>query len=445
MSMLINGLSGLTAAQQVLNTTSQNIANINTPGYSRQEAILVARSDGNHARLSPGSGVEVTELRRVSDDYRIAALWRANSQSGYDDQMETLIVQAEDIVGGSELSISTGIDDLFAALNAAAEAPESIATRQQILASADSLANRFNQLVGNLNMQERQIDEQTVANVSDINSQLKSIAQLNEKIADVQARGGNTSQLEDTRDLAVQELSKNLDVSTQRFPDGRMNVSLGGGQPLVLGNNASTMSIQNGDLKLDFKGQNFPVTRAGGHLGALLDYKSGTLEELRGGLNDQAENLAVRLNGQLDAGFDLNGDPGAELYAFDATDPAASLRITDGITPESLGFIGDDGGTPVGGVGDNTNLLEVIALKSEFYDDYTGLMGSLAIQSGRVQAEASASKGLLADAQNRRDSVSGVNQDEEAIRLMEFTQAYQANARVISTANHVFDTLMGMF
>lgn len=446
MSLLGNGLSGLTAAQQVLNTTSQNIANINTPGYSRQEAVLASRNDGSYGRANPGAGVEVTSLRRIADDYRMAALWRATSQSGFDNQMQILVEQVEGIVGGDELSITRGLDTFFAALNAAAEAPQSSANRQQILASADALANRFNQLANNLQLQERQVDEQAVAMTASVNSQAAGVAQLNSKIADIQARGGNTSQLEDQRDLAVQKLSEALDLRTQKSADGRMSVSLPNGQPLVMGNSAASLSLENGNLNLQFKNQSFPVGKAGGQLGALMSYKTDTLADLRTRLNAQASNLADTLNAQLGEGFDANGDPGVPLFTYDATGAAASIRVVPGMTADQLAFIdGDGAGNPIGGSGDNGNLLKIVALKSGFYDDYSGMIGDVAIQSAQIQAQASASHSLVEDARNRRDAVSGVNQDEEAIRLMNFTQAYQANAKVISTADQIFNTLMGMF
>ena len=360
--------------------------------------------------------------------------------------MQTLVMQAEDIIGGSELSVSTGIDSLFAAFNAAAEAPQSTATRQQILATAGSLAHRFNQLAGNLGVQARQVDEQSAALVASINSQTGSIGRLNEKISEVLAKGGNTSQLEDQRDLAVQALANSLDIRSQRMPDGRLNITLTSGQPLVLGNKASAVTLVGDELKLELKGQDFPITHSGGQLGALQGYKHGTLAGLQASLDQQAANLAASLNDRLMAGFDLNGNPGAALYQFDPADPAASLRLSAGIQPDHLGFIVDDGtGNPAAGSGDNRNLLQVISLKAGFYDDYTGLLGGLAIESAQIQAETNASKGLLTDAQSRRDSISGVNEDEEAVRLMEFTRAYQANAKVINTAGQLFDTLLGMF
>lgn len=444
-NMLGNALSGLNAAQTVLNVTSQNVANANTPGYSRQDATLASRADGSPSRLSAGNGVEVSDIRRIADEFRTSALWRAGSQSGYDGQMRTLVEQAEDIIGGDELSLSAGIDTLFAAFNAAAEAPQSMATRQQILASADALANRFNQLAGTLDMQERMISEQMSAQVDTVNSQLGNVARLNQRIADVQAQGGNTAQLQDQRDLAIKELSGHLDLRTQTFPDGRINVTLAAGEPLVLGDRASSLSLDGDELSLAFKGQSFPVTRAGGELGALQDYRQGTLADIRGRLNDQAENLAQSINDQLEAGFDLDGNPGTALYQFDPAAPAGSIRVAD-IDPEQLAFRGDNGsGAPLGGQGDNTNLLAVVDMKSGFYDDYTALVGDIGIESAQVQASASASRALVEDAQQRRDSVSGVNQDEEAVRLMEFMQHYQANAKVISTADQTFNTLLGMF
>jgi len=446
MSLLGNALSGLTAAQQVLNVASQNIANVNTPGYSRQEAVIHARTDGSHGRLSPGAGVEVTSLRRIADDYLVASLWRASSQAGYDSQTETLLGFAEAVVGSEELGITTGLDSFFAALNAATEAPQSIAARQQILASGGALASRFQQLSANLTLQERQINEQTAANVATINSQLENLALLNRKIMEVQGKGGNTSQLEDQRDLALGELAKFMEVRTQRYPDGSMSVTLPAGQPLVMTGKAATLQISNGELSLTMKNQTFPIDSTGGQLGALLDYQHNTLADLRTRLNEQAETLATAINDQLQQGYDLNGDPGIALFVFEPNGAAGTLRINPQMTAEQLAFIGDDGlGNPVGGAGDNSNLLEVVALKANFYDAYTSLVGDVAIQSAQIQAQATASNSLLQDAQSRRDGVSGVNQDEEAIKLMNFIQAYQANAKVVSAADQLFNTLLGMF
>src|SRR5690606_36573951 len=288
--------------------------------------------------------------------------------------------------------------------------------------------------------------EQAAANVATINTRLENLALLNRKITEVQAKGGNTAQLEDQRDLAVGELAKFMDVRTQRFPDGSLSVTLPAGQPLVMTSKAATLKCDMGLLSRTRKNQTFPIDSIGGQLGALLDYQNQTLAGIRTRRDQQAEQLATAINDQLQQGYDLNGDNGIALFTFEANGAAGTLAINPQMTADKLAFIGDDGtGNPVGGAGDNGNLLEIVGLKANFYDAFTGLVGDVAIQSAQIQAQASASTSLLQDAQSRRDGVSGVNQDEEGIRLMNFMQAYQANAKVVSAADDLFNTLLGMF
>lgn len=446
MSLLNNGLSGLQASQYAMNVVSQNIANLNTQGYSRQDALMVARNGGGFGTLNAGDGVEVTQLRRINDSYLTASLWRANTKSGYDSQYSTMISQMEAVFGSDELSISNGLDSFFSALSAASSAPQSIAPRQQVLATAEALANRFKQLSGNMDVQEKQLDEQADATLVDINTQAQSIATLNQTIIEVKAKGGNTSALEDQRDELVLALSKQVTVKTTQQDDGSLTITLSGGQPLVMGSRSATLSRAGDDISLKFVNETFSLNNIGGSLGANRDYKLGELASLRSDLNAQAQSLADQFNTQLAAGFDLNGNPGTPLFSYDPTNPAGSLDLDPAITPEALAFTGDDGtGNPVGGIGDNSNLLVMVEMKTGLYDDYSKLLGDLAVRSGQAQSLATASESLQLDALNKRNSVSGVNQDEEAAKLMQYIQSYQANAKVISAADEIFSTLMGMF
>jgi flagellar hook-associated protein 1 FlgK len=443
MSLLVNGLSGLSASQQMLNVASNNIANINTPGFTRQEGQLVSRSDGS-AGFNPGNGVEVSGMRRIADEFSTAALWRAGSQVGYHDKMETLLGQAEGIIGSKSLSISEGVDKFFASLNGAASNPNLTASRQQIIASADSIAGRFNQLSTSLDLQDRQILDEAKGIVKGLNGITENIGKLNLAIANADAKGANTSSLQDQRENLIKELANEVDVRTYKLDDGRINVNLSNGQPLVLGSSASTLSMTAGNLKLDMNGQTFSADDSGGRLGALMDYRNDSLVGMKSDLNLQAETFANDMNSQLAAGFDLNGNPGAALFTYSAPGEAGSLRVSDTITPDELAFIGDDGfGAPIGGPGDNTNLISMVALKDGFYDAFNSLVGGLGIKSAASQAEAGASRSLLESAQYQRDAISSVNQDEEAVKLMTYTQAYQANAKVISTADQIFNTLLG--
>lgn len=443
MSLLSNGLSGLLAAQHALNVASQNTANVNTPGYSRQEALLAARESGSFGRLDAGNGVTVTGLRRVADSYLTAAVWRSTSHQGFDSQYQTLIGHVEKLFGSDELGITTGLDSFYAALNSAADSPQSTAPRQQILNTAEALTNRFNQLAANIDLQDRQIDEQADALLTQANTKLQELAKLNRSIVEVVSKGGNTAALEDQRDQALEDISQWMDIRVSRQQDGGFAVSLATGQPLVLGSAAATISRAGDTFSATLGGQTLPMTgRIGGELGALVAYKVEELQPLRNALNTLASDIADQINDQLALGVDIQApaQPGVPLFSYDPLSPAGSLKLDPGMTYDKLALA-----APGAGPGDNRNLLLLLDQKDGFYSDYTGIVGGLAVRSGQIQAEASASTQLMRDAAARRDAVSGVNMEEEAAQLMRYMQTYQANAKVISSADQLFDTLMAMF
>ena len=441
MGMLSNGLSGLIASQASLNVVSQNVANANVKGYSRQEAVQGTRTGNSNNGLEAGQGVQVNDIRRVTDDYLNNNLWRATSSMGRNETFSDYLVQAEQLFGNDNLSVSTGLDGFYDALNFASESPQSIAPRQQVVASAEALARRFNSLAANLDTQRTQIIEQADASIAQVNTLAAEIGTLNQKIVEAQAQGGNASALEDKRDETLKEISELIEVRVARQSDGSMDISLTGGQPLVLGNSAATLVRTGSDFSLQFATQSFPFSGdVGGKIGGLLAYRDDVLDTVDAELNTIAQTLADDFNNQLALGEDLNNNPGGAVFAYDPLDPAGSLSVAAGFQAEDLAF-----GAPGTGGGDNSNLLSMIDLKDGHYDAYTGLVGDMAIQSAQAQAEYSASVSIANEALAKRDSVSGVNLDEEAMNMMTFMQAYQANAKVISGADQLFNTLMGMF
>lgn len=233
MSLLNIGASGLNAAQIALNLTAQNIANVNTIGYSRQEAMMGSLS--GFGRLDNGAGVEVTGVRRVTDDYLVTQHWRSRSATGSSYAFHQYINTTEQLLGSESMNIAKGLDSFFASLSAALDSPETPAQRSQIVSSAGALANRFTQLDESLVTQEKQIDDQLSSTVSQVNSYLSQLAELNVQIGDQAAKGVNTSALEDSREQIVRELSTYMEVRVNRQSDGAFAISLPQGQPLVLG------------------------------------------------------------------------------------------------------------------------------------------------------------------------------------------------------------------
>lgn len=444
MAIFNNGLSGLLASQQMLNLTSQNIANMNTDGYTRQGGVLVSRA-GDGGKLNAGNGVEVAQLFRISDEYLENALWSAHSQNSYDKQYQSLLTQAETVVGSESVSIAGGVDGLFTALSQATNSPESETARGQVINEAGVLADRFNQIFENISLQERQVIEQSEALIKSTNAMAANVADLNKKILDLESQGGNTNQLQDQRNLAIQELSKSLDLKINRLDNGYVSLTGPNGQPIVSGSKSATLSLSGTGIQATMSGLTFDINNPGGQLGGLQDYKNTFLVDLKTDLNAQAVSIADDINNQLAAGFDKNGNPGAPLFTYNPTAPGETISTT-AIAPDELAFIGDDGfGNPVGGVGDNQNLQEILKLRPNFYDAFSSLIGDIGIESRQAQLMADSSANYLNDAKQRRDSVSAVNQDEEAVNLMKFNEAYQANAKVIGVSSDLFDTIMGMF
>jgi flagellar hook-associated protein 1 FlgK len=439
MSMLNIGFSGLNAAQIALNVTAQNIANVNTIGYSRQEAMMGSLS--GFGRLDNGMGVEVTGVRRITDDYLVSQHWRSRSSTGASYSFHQYINTTEQLLGSESMNIAKGLDSFFASLSAALDSPETPAQRSQIVSSAGALANRFGQLNESMLTQEKQIDDQLNSTVSQVNSYLKQVAELNTQISEQASKGVNTSVLEDSREQIVRELSTFMEVRVNRQSDGSFSLSLPQGQPLVLAGSSSNLSLAGDSLSLSFGPQSFDVPKLhGGSLAGVIEYRTTVLRPLRDELNQIAKKLADDFNAKQSGGVDLHGNPGKSLFTYDPLNPSGTLKIADGFTGDDLAFAKAGGGS-----GDNRNLQELLTIKDSQYDAYSALLGRMAVQSGQAKATMEADANMEKQLATKLISVSGVNTDEEGVKIMAYTKAYQANAKVISTSDQLFNSILNMF
>lgn len=439
MSLLSIGFSGLNASQIALNISAQNIANVNTIGYSRQEAMMGSLS--GFGRMDNGMGVEVTGVRRITDDYLVSQHWRSRSATGSSYAFHQYINTTEQLLGSESMNITKGLDSFFASLSAALDSPETPAQRSQIVSSAGALANRFGQLNESLLTQEKQIDDQLGSTITQVNSYLKQVAELNTQIGEQASKGVNTSALEDSREQIVRELSTFMEVRVNRQSDGSFSLSLPQGQPLVLAGSSSTLFLAGDTLSLSFGPQSFEVPRLqGGTLAGVLEYRTTVLRPLRDELNQIAKKLADDFNAKQAGGVDLNGDPGKPLFSYDPLNPSGTLKVADGFIGDHLAFAKAGGGN-----GDNRNLQELLTIKDDQYDAYSALLGKMAVQSGQAKATMEADANMEKQLATKLSSVSGVNLDEEGVKVMAYTKAYQANAKVISTSDQLFNSILNMF
>jgi flagellar hook-associated protein 1 FlgK len=458
MSILNNALSGAVASQVALSAASQNIANLQTKGYTRQAAILaaVAPSSGSNGA---GNGVQVTSLMRFSDTYKSQQLWSSNSELGAYSQSQTYLTQLEQVMGNDDASLSTGVDQFFTAMNAVAADPSSTPLRQQVVASAGLLSQRFNSLNTVFTSQLTSIRQQRSSLIDSANSSITSIASLNAQIANANATGSNASSLVDARDQAIDTLSNLMGVTVSDQPDGTRDVSLKSGQSLVLGGIAGTLATVGGTTGAD---QNFTLTiagstfaldpaKSGGQLGGLSTYMQDTLLPMQQGVADMASQIAGKVNDQLAAGYTAAGTSGAPLFTYNAGNTSNMMQVADGFQTSDLAFSSDPAAP-----GDTGNLQALVAIQSQpitvtklgsvtISDADTQLVGRLAVDSQQNKSALSTAQSLRDQATSDWQSTSGVNQDEEAVNLVEYQNMYQANMKVISVANALFDATLAMF
>ncbi|MCL1050879.1 flagellar hook-associated protein FlgK [Shewanella abyssi] len=454
MSMLNIGMSGLNASMAALNATSNNVANAMVPGYSRQQVMLSSVGNGVYGS---GSGVMVDGVRRISDQYEVAQLWNSTSNLSFAKAQASYLGQVEQIFGSEGNSISAGLDLLFASLNSAMEQPNEVAHRQGVLNEAKALTQRFNSISEGLNSQVTQVEGQIGASAKEINSQLQIIARFNADIQKSNASGNVPLALLDARDAAVDDLSKIVDVNVVDDGNGMLNISLAQGQPLLSGPTASTIMVkadpanpQFSQISIQFGQSSFPLDEtAGGNLGALIDYRDNSLVDSMAFIDELAVTMADEFNALLAGGTDLQGNtPTQDLFSYDPINPAGSLSMTAGFTADMLAF-GKDG-TP----GDNSNLKDLLGLADKSFtfasmgvsttmgDAFASKIGQLGSSSRQAQMSQDTAAKLQLEAQSQWASTSGVNMDEEGVNLIIYQQSYQANAKVISTADQLFQTIL---
>ena len=234
MADLLNiGLSGLSASKSQLSVTGHNISNVNTPGFSRQDASQATRTPQFSGAGYVGSGTTLVEIRRSYSEFLTSQLRSSTSLSSDVEAYKSQIDQLDSLLAGSTTGITPALQKFFSALQTAAEDPANIPARQLVLAEAEGLARRFNTVSDRLTEQNNFTNKQMAAVTDQVNRLAGSIGSLNDAIATASANGKQPNDLLDARDEAVRQLSTYIGISVTPQDDNSFNISVGSGQPLV--------------------------------------------------------------------------------------------------------------------------------------------------------------------------------------------------------------------
>ncbi|NBU26078.1 MAG: flagellar hook-associated protein FlgK, partial [Gammaproteobacteria bacterium] len=317
--------SGLQAFRQALDVTGQNISNVNTDGYVRQRADLVARESTPTGSSWVGNGVEVRRLERLVDDYLVDQSRGARSAASRLDVYAGQSARVAGLLGASSGGLSSALQQLDNAIQGVAADPSSLAARQGLVSTLYSTAGQLRGLDGRLRDLESEINGRIASEASAVDSIAKGLADLNRAMGAARAStGAAPNGLLDQRDKLLDQLAEKVAIRVVAAGDDKVNVFMGNGQALVLGENASKVALVRDPadalrqrLVLQKGGTTEDVTDSisGGTLGGLHDFRREVLDSSRNEVGRIAAVLSSVLNAQHAKGIDLLGTAGGDLLS----------------------------------------------------------------------------------------------------------------------------------
>jgi flagellar hook-associated protein 1 FlgK len=438
---LATALSGLMADQGAMQTTTNNVANVNTPGYSREEAVLVASDPVVLEPLTFGTGVTLQSVESIRDPILESQIQQQSQAQGQFSTLTSALQQTQVNFTTSTGDIGTQISNFFDSINQLSTNPTDLSLRQTVLTAAGNLSTSFNNTANNLTQQQQDLDLSVVQTVQQINQLSQQIAQLNGQISNLQNVGESAGTFVDQRTQAIDQLSSLVDVSV--IPsDNSLTLTTGNGAPLVVGQESFQLQTQPTASGLhdiySQAGADITSQITSGQLGGTLQARDQAIPAIQTQLDTLASGLATAVNTVQAGGFDLNGAAGTNLFnppPVNGVGAAASLSVA--ITDPSLIAASSDGSA-----GSNGNAEAMYALNSQAIiggqsptDYYSGIVFNVGNDTSNASAEQTASGLVLQQLNDQRSSISGVNLDEEAANMVQYQDAYAASAQVVTTIN----------
>ena len=449
LSIAVQALNADTGALQ---GTNNNIANANTPGYSRQTVIFQEATPTENGSLSMGDGVVLEGFQSVRDELvQTQIQQQTQSQSSTNAQLTTL-QQIQPAFTTSTADIGTQMSALFTSISSLSAAPANSADRESVIAAGQNLATAFNTTSSALTTAQTGLNTQVTQDVSQINTLTQQIAALNPQIAALTGTGQDGGTLEDQQNQLVLKLSALTNVSITQTNNGGETVTTGNGTALVVGSQSyalQTAPSGSGMLQVeDSNGKNITPTLSEGDLGGTIQTRDTTIPGLLTQLDSLANQFGNAFNAVQNSGFDAYGNAGVNFFTIPSTSSIAgsAASISVGVTDPNLIAASTD--QVAGGNGNLTRMtaLQTAALSSGQTPGatYSNLVYQVGNLTSTATAESSATAASLLQLNDQLSSVSGVSIDQESTNLIAYQQAYEAAARVVSTIQSLFQVTLSM-
>jgi flagellar hook-associated protein 1 len=433
-------VGSLDADQGAISVTTNNLANANTPGYDRQIVQFSENDPIQEGNLSFGTGVTLEQAQTVRSNVLQIQLNQETQASGQLDSFVSGMSQVETLFNETAgTGLQTPLSAFFSSLQQLSTNPSDSSLRVGVISAAQNLATAFNQSSSALTTQQSDLNQSVEQSVGEVNNFTTQVAQLNNQISGLTESGEDPSALIEQRDVVLQNLSNVIGISIIGGDNNNITVTTGNGSPLVVGNQSFALQTQTntatGMQDVFSQGQDITSQISAGELGGQIQVRDQQIPSILNQLDTLASSIENSVNTQSRAGYDLNGNPGTNLFT---TPPAgvAGAAATMGVAISSPSLVAASSDGTAGSNG-NANALAAIANQAVVNgqtpsDYYSGTVFQIGNAVSNATAEQTAAQQVTQQLQNQIGALSGVSLNEEAANLTKFQQAYDASARVVT-------------
>jgi len=445
------------AHQASIQVISNNIANVNTPGYARQEAVLVEDSAAGTAHGLLGNGVKVESVLSYYDKYLESSMAKENMSLEEQKTYAQYFGRVESILDESNTKLTSNIVTFFNSWQDLSTDPLSVTSRTNAAIAGVNLTNGVRSIYGELKDIQTEVDDIVYQKVSDINDILHSIATLNGQIHLANAGGSENQAFINQRSQLVNRLSGMIDVQYFTDKDNGLTVMTSGGKPLVdkgavfeLG---AEKLLADNMYRITWNGNSsnsvdITDTIHSGSLKSLVDLRDNHISGFISTINDLAQSIMTEVNKIHSTGYNANGTTN-NFFKNVTRDFAGNFVISDEVkadpnniatTSSAANPSNNDIALAIANLG--TASVKIKGRDTTYVDCGSSIASRIGSLSRNAKELSEYHQDLMATMQKQRDSVSGVSIDEEMSNLIKFQYAYQAAARLFSTAESLFNSLL---
>jgi len=437
----------LEADQGALQVTSNNIANANTPGYSREVSVFEPEPVVTEGNVEFGQGVTLSQVQGIRDQVLELGLQQGLQQQGQTNSYLQSLTQVQSLFNEAQgVGLQGPLSNFFSSLQNLSTNPTNSSLRQAVISAGQTLASAFNQASSGLAQVQQGLNQGIPQTVDQINQLTQQIAQINGQIQQAQSSSADPNQLIDQRNQLIEQLSGLVGVDNISASDGSVTLTTTSGALLVSGQQSFALTTGNvsGNVDVFSQGSDITANLSGGTLGGYLQARA-SISSTQQGLDQLAYSLGSAINAQQEAGYDLNGNPATHepFFNLPASGPSgAAAQISVALTDPSQVAASSDGTA-----GSNGNVLALANIENQtvvsgqtptdYYSNFVATIGTEVQQSTNQQT---AQNLVVQQLQNQKASVSGVSLDEESANLIQYQTAYSAAAQVVNIINQIART-----